>query len=86
LCDGNDPACRECRGTGFAEIVGCPAALVTEDVRDALRTYDFMQNGMLPMPGGWLDQTEIMLNAVDFLAAECNDCEAYERSKRAVNG
>ena len=37
---------------------------VTQDVREVLRAADLAKNGHLPLPGGWMAQTEVAIQAI----------------------
>lgn len=55
---GNE-ACTRCKGTGYAALHRCPNVVIGRDLGLArfFECFDLIQQGVLPVAGGWLDQT-----------------------------
>lgn len=67
-CEGD--GCDPCRRKGKVKIIACPRAAVA-DVAPLLRAYQILRkHGILPVGGGWLDQTQQFLNAVALIDTE----------------
>ena len=69
-CDGKDARCVECKGEGRLPVPRCPSRCLTADVRLVLRAFWFKRDQILPVSGGWLDQTEAFLAACRVLDTE----------------
>jgi hypothetical protein len=68
--DGADP-CPGCGGSGETEISGCPLALVTPDVAQAMDLIDWFEaHGLPPVAGGSTDQTECWMTALTVVTNE----------------
>ena len=68
-CGGQGP-CEWCDGVGRLPVPRCPSRCLTPEVRVALRAFWWQRDGVLPVGGGWLEQTEPFLDACRFLGAE----------------
>jgi hypothetical protein len=55
-------------------VVGCPSR-TTRDVLLAMAAAEREEKGQWPAAGGWLDQTQKCLDAVDFIQREQADWE-----------
>jgi hypothetical protein len=62
--------CDSCGGAGQFEIAGCPHACVSFDVRLAMKAAKRAEAGAWPVAGGWLDQTQKCLDAMEFIESE----------------
>lgn len=82
-CDGSDVRCEKCGGSGRLDVPRCPSRCITPDVQSALRAFWWKRDGILPVAGGWLDQTEPFRAACQILGAEL---DRLQRSKGAVDG
>lgn len=51
------------------QITGCPREQ-TPDIRAALDAYIRSERGVWPIAGGWLDQTQKCLDAVEMIRDE----------------
>lgn len=51
----------------WRQIDRCPQQQMTTRVVDVCRCADLIGNGALPASGGYVDQTEIGLSAVEYL-------------------
>lgn len=76
-CDGCDGGgfiafepCPDCGGSGRREIVGCPMRMTDETAWAAVMAADQAEHGMWPVAGGWLDQTQSALDAVQRVRVE----------------
>jgi len=70
VCDGRDPGCPDCRGTGDIEIRDCPWKRVEDQHLDACDAMVRMESGILPGPGGFSDQSATFVEAYPLLRAE----------------
>lgn len=50
--------------------------MIGEDGHDALLAADLAEHGSWPMPGGWLDQTAVCIDAVRLIRAESSQWKA----------
>ena len=48
----------------------CPLEELTEDVAEALRIADFWRRGIPPVAGGYLDQTDSIIEACEMIWRE----------------
>ena len=64
--------CGACAGEGRLELVGCPMLLAGSEAFELLQIAAAMKRGLMPEPGGWLDQTDAVLDAVNFAWSEQN--------------
>lgn len=62
--------CPGCRGRGTIEITGCPWEQITPDVLEALAAARRIEKGCWPVAGGWLDQTQKCLDAIELIEDE----------------
>jgi hypothetical protein len=62
-CEGHDTKCESCGGHGGIDIDD-PAALLDEEVYDAIDAADLAKRGSWPVAGGWLDQSASLVRAV----------------------
>ncbi len=58
--------CTFCGGTGQFELKMCPRKWCGSIAAEVLEAATFMRKGILPIPGGWLDQTQWILDAVRY--------------------
>jgi hypothetical protein len=81
-CGGQNPTCERCGGTGRESGRRCPQFLLRgrHDIHEMLRLYAILSNhGLMPNPGGVLDQSPQFLAAVRII-----DGELAELRKRKV--
>jgi len=64
------------------EYQGCPFKIVTRQSADFIRAFNFYGLGVLPNPGGWLDQPAKMLDAFEVIGKEIRKIEAEKTRKR----
>jgi hypothetical protein len=57
FCAGKDATCEHCQGTNIVELYRCPHAMVGEREFDLVMLAQHVEQGRLPDPGGWLDQS-----------------------------
>lgn len=82
-CEGKDPDCKACGGTGEIEIPHCPSKLVDEDTADLLALVAQMEEGFPPVAGGVIDQTDWFLSVCKRVRREEQRCEA-EKAERGA--
>ena len=61
-------------------ITGCPKKMVSPSAVTAIRAADFARKGVLPLAGGWLDQSDSAMKAIRFVW----DCEEVFRAKAGM--
>ena len=61
-------------------LTGCPKKMVSPSANDAIRAADFARKGVLPLAGGWLDQSDSAMKAIRFVW----DCEEVFRAKAGM--
>jgi hypothetical protein len=67
--------CDECGGAGMFDVDGCPGRWESPDVSLALMAQRRSDAGSWPVAGGWLDQTQKCLDAIDFIRQEMLEWE-----------
>lgn len=70
VCGGENEQCAECEGTGRAPVWRCPNAIATPRERSVLQAALMVEHGVLPDPGGWLDQAHVFVQAYPIACAE----------------
>lgn len=63
--------------------IACPLQVVTSEARTALRAAEWRAKGMLPDPGGWLDQVNSFMRLCDWIDAEKSEQEFEIRNGNA---
>ena len=58
---------------GKDEYQRCPLKLITEESKWWIRTYNFMEKGILPRAGGWMDQSNKFVSAMGLISREVNN-------------
>lgn len=83
-CDGKDPDCPACNGTDSWKLFRCPHACLESWHIDVCHGVVEKRRGILPFPGGWMDQPALFVNAARVVGAELSRIEdaARERSIR----
>ena len=67
---------------GGYKLKRCPIKSITHEGLQYIEAYKFYKNGILPMPGGWLNQSRVFVEAVDLIEKEIN---AIEKKNRKAN-
>lgn len=49
--------------------------MVTQDSGQCITAYNFYKNGVMPRPGGWMDQSAKFIDAVQVIDGEVNAIE-----------
>jgi hypothetical protein len=65
----------ECEGRGLFEVTQPFAVYETADVLRAMYATRQAEHGCWPVGGGWLDQTQKCLDAIDFINGEKAECK-----------
>lgn len=60
---------------GSYKLKRCPIKEVTSEGLEYLEAYKFYKNGLLPMPGGWLDQAQTFIEAIRIIETEAGKIE-----------
>ncbi len=79
-CSGHDPDCPRCV-RGIRRLYRC-GQFYLNGVGDVLRAYSMVELGILPDPGGWVDQSAALIDAFDLIRAERGRVQQEE--ERAV--
>lgn len=66
---------------GWTKLDGCPVDTIPADVWDALRAADLADSGLMPVGGGWLDQSAQGLDAIRMVQSERHQWEASQRAE-----
>ena len=53
-----------------AELLRCPVRCVTKDLWQVARAYRYREAGLMPVSGGWMEQSATLLEAFDLLDRE----------------
>lgn len=61
-CEGR--GCEQCDGGRVEEITECPLSRITPDVNRALLAAELAEKGSWPTLAGWLDQPQVLIEAV----------------------
>ncbi len=69
-CGGRAGGCEACGHTAIFEFVGCPYKLLDASVRQALFASEQARLGNWPVSGGWMDQAQQLLDAVEFIGRD----------------
>lgn len=72
-CKGFDPQrrCKTCGGRTTLPMHRCPGRCRTPATLDVLRAHRWLKRGVLPVPGGYLDQSHTFLEAVEWIESIC---------------
>lgn len=54
--------CPACKGWGKDVVTECPLNVIEPETWDAIRAADYAEHGLLPIAGGFLDQTQSYLD------------------------
>lgn len=74
-CRGEDPDCVRCSGTGTQHATRCAFATATPQSWRVVEYLDLVEIGVLPVAGGWEDQSLTFLQALRFAAGERSKIE-----------
>ena len=82
-CNGarGDTDCPRCMGRGDQWLYRCPNSLLSPDVRGLLRAWGAFQNGILPDPGAFYDQSASFIHAMGVLNAEKASLDKLSETK-----
>jgi hypothetical protein len=69
-CSGDGQPCEKCGGAGEIRISSCPKKLIETDAIDLIEAARFLEDGILPIQAGYLDQTAAFLDGVRFYRGE----------------
>ena len=84
-CDGRIDGCRLCvkdGRPGELEITRCPLDDIAPDAMECLELVALFREGLPPVAGGTLDQTESFLQAALFVWSDQNEAEAQTMRRR----
>jgi hypothetical protein len=84
LCHGRQPDCPECHGENEIPIRTCPRRTIRSEHRTACLLVLELENGLLPAPGGLLDQAQTFVDAMPLLINELEHWRGvlHERARR----
>lgn len=78
-CNG-DAACRECGGTGTLAVTSCPRKQIEPSIWELLESVSFAENGLPPVGGGALDQTQAFLDGYQLVKSHDARWKRYLRA------
>lgn len=86
-CRGLDKNCEHCDGKGEEDVFECPIQLLARngantDWQQLLVAYGRYKNNMLPVAGGWLDQSVTFLKAMEIIDQEVAEWRASQQRKK----
>lgn len=61
---------------GLYKLRRCPVKVVTNDGLEYMTAYKFYKQGQLPMAGGWMDQAQPFLEAMEVIDEQVANIEA----------
>jgi len=67
-----------CGGRGEKRIYRCAPSFLDEDTHQIMTAYHNHQQGILPGPGAWSDQTAVFAKALRVVASERNAIQAEQ--------
>lgn len=70
FCRGGVAGCEECGGNNEIPIHRCPNKLVTSREIAAISAALMVERGVLPDPGGWMDQPATFVQAFPLITRE----------------
>ena len=83
-CFGLDSSCTACGGRGEVHRDRCPSSEAGDVGRVVIRAYNQLQNSLLPVDGGWCEQSAKLMHLVEIAASERNKLlEAEQRAAEA---
>ena len=59
----------------------CPIKEITQEGLEYLEAYRFYKNGVLPLPGGWLNQAQTFITAMKLIETEIHNIEKLSKVK-----
>jgi hypothetical protein len=77
-CFGLDSGCTTCDGRGEVRRDRCPSSDADDVGRVVIRALHQLQNGVLPIDGGWSEQSAKLMRLVDIAASERNKLQEAE--------
>lgn len=63
------------------KVFRCPAALLTDESRDFAQMYVHYKNGHLPVRGGLLEQTSLLVQAIAVISGVVEEIQLDELEK-----
>lgn len=79
-CD--EHGCSECDEEGWIRITQCPKTIVDREIMSFIELADYAKNGLFPVSGGALEQSQSFLAACRFLWSEDNRAEMQQMDKK----
>lgn len=67
-CDGDDPQCATCAGSGHAPMLRCPHSQRDTWACRVVAAYGFAQVGVMPIDGGTEQQAAVFMAALGYVA------------------
>ncbi len=81
-CSGADMECERCNGSGVDVVYRCPTSQIGPNAMNVMHAYQWSEKGVLPGPGGWTDQSAILLDAFSVIGSERYCIAESERRSR----
>ena len=77
--------CVDCNGTGCPRchdgkwsLSKCPKTFIDSTTVEVIRMSDAKKDGLLPVSGGILDQSQSIISAIEFYQSDVNKIEAEQ--------
>ena len=71
-CAGTTDDCDHCSGEGRIGVHRCPNTMATSKHLELVGAVVMVEQGILPDPGGWQDQSSLFVQAYPLIASEVN--------------
>lgn len=68
--------CEHCESHGKIEFFRCKRSFARVDFDDVIRSFFWLEKGLLPGPGGWCDQSAQWVEAVEIVGREVEEYRA----------
>lgn len=70
VCSGKSETCSHCNGEGKVRYYRCPNTLLKRDAADVCRAALMFEQGVLPVGGGWAEQSAPFIDALSIARSE----------------
>ena len=70
VCSGKSLTCPHCKGEGKIRYHRCPNTLLKRDAADVCRAALMFEQSVLPVAGGWAEQSAVFIDALAIARAE----------------
>ena len=83
-CRGKAEVCEQCEGHGTIQFFRCKRSYWSAECDAVVRSFGMLEKGILPVAGGWSDQSAQWVDAVAIVEREVDDYrrKAMEDARR----